>query len=222
MFSFPVSDDDDELTIEESAIMQYCHDNSSWNYCRVKTPPMDSIPVGSVAWCEQVYGCLDVDYYPVFMKDRLCRNTWKSDIALVDTFIKPCACKKWDGYVFVGDEKAKEEPYWCSDIVHFTNEWRYYMADGRVVASAWYDGDCSDEDVLRNLTKPAPMLDVYVPDDYCGVLDMGEISGKSSLVLVEACHPYAIGWYSESNVNNYAEFLIAGHGYLKKLNACWK
>ena len=41
--------------------------------------------------------------------------------------------------------------------------------------------------------------------------------GKLEFILVETCHPYAIGWYLESNsYKNYAKFLIESDKYLKK------
>ena len=47
---------------------------------------------------------------------------------------------------------------------------------------------------------------------------MGELikDGKRVLALVEACHPYAIGWYLESDsYTKYAEFLIESDKYLR-------
>ena len=225
---------DDEETIEEEMIKEYCKSNSS-EIKYVTEPIMDSIPVGSVEWCEKVYGKCIPNYYPSFLKDYLHRNIWKCKyISIihndVDLFIKPCdVYKSWNGFVYSKDEqydiKIKDnENLICSDVVHFINEWRYYIINGKVLESAWYDGDISDEDVLKGLAKNPPklpdkLLSILEENNYYGVIDMGEImkDGQLELALVETCHPYAVGWYLESNsYENYAKFLIESDKYLKK------
>ena len=223
---------EDEETIEEEMIKEYCKSNIS-EIIYVTEPPKDSIPVGSVKWCEKVYGKRIPNYYPSFLKDYLHRNIWKCKYNSIinneePIFIKPCdEYKTWNGFIF---EKGKQhhpikdnENIICSDVVHFINEWRYYIVNGQVLESAWYDGDISDADVLKGLAPPAPTLPHNLllkleEYNYSGVIDMGSIikDEQSELALVESCHPYAIGWYLESDsYKNYAKFLIESDLYLK-------
>ena len=234
LFTFEKLDDtSDEETIEEEMIAQYCASSvSEMKY--VKEPPLNSIPIGSVQWCEKVYGKHTPDYYPDFLKDYLHRKIWKCQFKNIKEndkplFIKPSEdYKSWNGFVYsknTSDIKIKDDEYIiCSDVVHFINEWRYYIINGKVLESAWYDGDISDEDVLKGLAKKSPklpdkLLSILEENNYYGVIDMGEImkDGKLEFILVETCHPYAIGWYLESNsYKNYAKFLIESDKYLKK------
>ncbi|MFM7012647.1 MAG: ATP-grasp domain-containing protein, partial [Betaproteobacteria bacterium] len=77
--------------------------------------------------------------------------------------------------------------WWVSDVVRFENEWRYYVADGDVVAVGWYDG--TDEDL------PPPPLNVDWPSGFSGAVDFGLVTGE--MTLVEAHAPFACGWYGD-------------------------
>jgi len=171
------------------------------------------IPVGTIEWFLYQTGWnATPDYYPDFMKSYLGRKVWKQDKWPVGekVFIKPAdRAKRFNGRITDGSYKGKKKgPYWCSDIVHFVNEWRYYFADGKLLYTGWYDG--IDDD------KPAPTLDLsMVPKDYCGTLDFGEtIDGR--ILLVEAHEPYSVGWYGKIEEGKiYAEFIEKGFNYLK-------
>lgn len=234
VFAFAFALENTEETLEEEMIDMFCKENKSYSY-RFTESPMDCIPIGSVEWCEKVYGSRFVpDYYPRFLRDYLYRNVWKSDYKVVreenrEVFIKPYRkYKKWTGFVYTTENGDKgisdDEQLWCSEIVHFINEWRYYIIKGEVFASAWYDGDISDTDVINGLSKAPPELPLDLLTklkkmNYYGVIDMGEImvENKLTLALVEACHPYAIGWYLGSDSYlKYAQFIIESDLYLRE------
>ena len=94
----------------------------------------------------------------------------------------------------------------------FTNEWRFYVAEGRVLAAFWYSG--VDED------KPAPSISVPWPSGYCGAVDFGELE-DGRVALVEAQHPFACGWYGRlSEGSIYAQWITAGWNYMKTQRPC--
>jgi hypothetical protein len=229
-FEKDTNNTEDEETFEESLIKQFCEKNTDYEYGYFDNPPLidNIIPVGSVKWCEKVYGKIIPNYYPDFMKAYFNRKIWQTDDIkkYEDIFIKPAdSYKSWDGHIKTDEDNILSGSIWCSELVIFVNEWRYYIMDGNIVSSAWYDGNISDEDVLKGFSKPPPIL----PDDllkklkennYCGILDMGEIDqeGKQLLTLVECCHPYAFGWYDEnSSPSTYCDFLIKADKYMKNL-----
>lgn len=200
---------------EETAIITYCILNKiPYRICnRKEDRPEEFIPCGKVEWCEYFLPKEKTipDYYPEFLKGYLFRNVWKSDMWPLsqNVFIKPAdRHKRFTGFLTTGGyRKKKRGPFWCSDIVKFTNEWRYYVADGKVLAGEWYDGD-------EVTTPDAPELCVSIPDDYCGALDFGTLS-TGELALVEANSPYACGWYGKQH-SAYVEWLIKGWRYLNE------
>lgn len=86
-----------------------------------------------------------------------------------------------------------------------TNEWRYYIANGKVLAAEWYWGDEIN-------TPDAPEFPIAVPESYCGAVDLGD--AKGTLTLVEANHPFACGWYGVDKHERYIEWLAAGWKYM--------
>lgn len=162
-------------------------------------------PCGTVEWVLNAFGKeVAPDYYPDFLRPYLFRKVWKTDEWPLGSkvFIKPAdKYKRFTGFVTNGGySKKKRGPYWCSEVVHFKNEWRYYISNGKVVASGWYWGD--DEQ-----SEP-PLLDINFPVGYCGAVDFGIIS-SGELALVEANHPFACGWYG-TNHKAYALWLAEG------------
>ena len=225
-------------TFEESLIKEFCRENENYGikYSRKLPDDMSNIiPVGSVEWCEHKYKNIIPKYYPSFLQKYFRRNIWKTTYKellskkLPDNglFIKPATkYKKWNGFILkmenMNEQQIEDdEEIYCSEVINIINEWRYYILNGEIIGAAWYDGNISDEDVLNGLAKPPPQL----PDDlltkiknenYSGVLDMGEtFVDENILVLIEACHPYAIGWYLGKNTHNeLCKFLIEGHKQL--------
>lgn len=213
---------------EEEIVKKFCDKNSSYKYLYLKSPLKNSIPIGSVEYCEKVYGNITPCYYPEFLKKYLNRDIYLDKYdpnkSYCNLFVKPAdKYKKFNGTTNFKSKYNKGCKIWCSDIIKFINEWRYYIADGHMIGSAWYDGNITNEDYFNNLIPPAPILPnslkIYLRDiKYCGVLDFGivNINNKNTLTLVEACHPYGVGWYLNNEDDKYINFLISSDNYLKK------
>lgn len=248
IFTFKQYDNpEDNDTLELEMIRKFCQENDDYDYqFNQNNLPLSTIPIGSVDWCEIVYGPGSPDYYPHFLSDYLYRRIWKSNYQEVmanyqsPIFIKPASkYKKWTGFVYQSQDQDLElglessndlnkientDEIWCSEVVEFINEWRYYLVGGKVLASAWYDGKINNSDVLEGLTKPSPELPTTLVNKlkrmkYHGVIDMGEImlKGNLTLALIEAVEPYAIGWYLDDpdSYYKYAEFIIKSDRYLR-------
>lgn len=178
----------------------------------IKEPcPKDYVPSGSVEWCLQCLG-LDLipNYYPNWLSGSLHRKVWKDNKWPLGkrVFIKPAdKYKRFDGFKTTGSyRKKKKPPFWCSDIVEFKDEWRYYISRGKVLTGEWYDGDEIN-------TPEAPELNINIPKDFHGTLDFG-MTNLGNLALVEAHHPFSCGWYGKSN-EIYVQWLIDGWNYLQ-------
>lgn len=174
----------------------------------------NDVPVGSVEW---VAPNITPNYYPEYLNDYLYRSVWyESEYPKNNNiFVKPAdKYKRFDGtFMFriqdveSGMYDTHTPPYWCSDIVKFTNEWRYYVVDGKVLTSGWYAGE--DEN------KPAPVLPMELKG--CGAFDFGTLE-DGRLALVEWQHPYACGWYGPSEDGPlYIQWLIKGWKEMNKL-----
>lgn len=177
---------------------------------KTKDIPKNCVPVGDVEWCLSYLDKNVVpDYYPPFLMNHLHRFVYKSDEWPLGkkVFIKPAdKYKRFTGFVTTGGyRKKKRGPYWCSDVVNFINEWRYYVSNGEILTAEWYYGDEIN-------TPPAPKLEIEIPKNYCGAIDFG-ILDNGELALVEANHPFACGWYGK-NHDVYAKWLVNGWKYM--------
>jgi hypothetical protein len=233
---------EDEETFEESLIKKYCKENSNYEikyYYKFPENKNNIIPIGSVKWCEQKYKNKKPDFYPKFLQKLLHRNIWKTTykelynsdkLKDIGIFIKPCNnYKKWNGFILKPENLNNQiieddEEIYCSDVIDIINEWRYYIINGEVQVSAWYDGKITDEMVINGLSKYPPQLPLNIQNKlklkkFYGVIDIGEIliNNKLKLILIEMCHPYAIGWYlEEDSYNEYANFIIKSDEYLSR------
>lgn len=176
-----------------------------------KLCPIDYVPCGSVEWCLKSLGTpVTPNYYPTWLKDHLHRKVWKSDEWILGEklFVKPSdKHKRFTGFCTFGTyRKKKKRPYWYSEIVNFTNEWRYYITHGQIVFSEWYYGDEVN-------TPNAPTLDVNIPDTFSGTLDFGTLD-NGKLALVEAHEPFGCGWYGRMENDIYAQWLADGWRYM--------
>ena len=198
---------------EESAILTYCIlKRIPYKICnKVEDRPEGFIPCGRVDWCDKFLPPERTvpDYYPYFLKGHLFRKIWKTDTWPMEAgiFVKPAdRHKRYTGFISIGGyRKKKRGPHWCSEAVHFVNEWRYYVADGKILTGEWYSGDEVN-------TPDAPELNIKIPFDYCGALDFGMLT-TGELALVEANSPYACGWYGKQN-DLYVEWLVKGWKYM--------
>jgi hypothetical protein len=172
------------------------------------------IPVGTIDWVTSILGYIPIpDYYPNFLRHLLFRNIWKSNKWPIKKgiFVKPYdKPKRFQHIITTGTYKGKKKgPYWCSDLVHFKNEWRYYIVNGKVIYTGWYDGE--NENIV------SPRLNVNIPSYWCGCIDMGILS-TGEFALVEAGEPYSIRWYGHLNEGEiYSYFLENGWRYLKNI-----
>jgi hypothetical protein len=176
---------------------------------RADEVPTGWIPSGGVPWCSQVLGFeVRPNYFPDFLNPWIYRKVWQTDEWPLGqkVFIKPAdRHKRFNGYITSGTfSNKKRGPYWCSEIVQFTNEWRYYVSGGNVIGAYWYAGD-------ENLMPVAPALpDIQFPANWCGTVDFG-ILGDGRLALVEAHPPFAVGWYGKiGDGEPYARWLADG------------
>lgn len=175
------------------------------------------IPVGSVEFVESLLGQKAPNYYPAFLEKFFHREIYKSEsLPEKVSFVKPAdKHKRFTGKILhKGDlseyveEGWKDGPYWISEIVYFKEEWRYYVANGKVLDAYWYLGE-------ENELTP-PKIDVSWPSDFCGAVDFGRLrNGK--IALVENNLPYACGWYGPYEKGKiYAEWLKKGWEYINE------
>jgi hypothetical protein len=169
------------------------------------------IPVGSVEYCEEWLGWHpSPSYYPNFLFNCRHRGVWcqygDGGLERIRMFVKPGErYKAFDGRIFEREDDLPHCMLFCSEVVNFVQEWRYYVTQGKIVASGWYYGSDSDE--------PAPQLDAVFPPDWSGAADFGRLD-DGQLALVECQHPYACGWYGDDN-ESYVQWLIDGWQYMK-------
>jgi len=231
-----------EDTLELYMIKQHCQGRSDRDFLLVDSyenvkadPGTVCIPVGSVSWCSNKYGDVPPIDYPDFLKPYLHRRTGLVKATDVlkkmkenkgKLFLKPAnKCKKFNGTVvskrrwfnfkIVAGIKDDECLKW-SQVVEFTNEWRYYVKNGRLVNAQYYEGREPLDDPPFPPDLPAALKYELFARSWCGCIDMGTTKeSPDNLVLVEACLPYAIGWYGDQDsYDNYAEFLIGGDKYM--------
>ena len=138
----------------------------------------------------------------MFLHKWMRRRVWRisGGVDIAARFVKDASGWKTgfpSGVVRAGGS-VPEGDYWCSEVVKFVNEWRYYVAAGEVVTTGWYDGE--DEN------KPAPELPVDWPSNFSGAVDFGELE-DGTIALVECHAPFACGWYGEDG-EHYVRWLI--------------
>lgn len=204
---------------KETASIVYSYDREDYSYSARSEYQKGQIPVGSVEFVEEYIGVRKPDYYPEFLENWFKREIWYSD-SLWDKefcFVKPAdRHKRFDSYIkepSLGRGCVEFEwnrgPFWCSEVVEFIDEWRYYVANGKILAAYWYDG-------LNKEEVEAPSLNINWPKDFCGAVDFGRLS-NGEIALVENNLPYGCGWYgSYGDGRIYGEWLEAGFEFLKK------
>jgi hypothetical protein len=169
--------------------------------------PEGYVPSGSVEWCSLALHYIEPDYYPAYLKEHLHRKVWRGDTWQEEVFVKPAdAFKRFTGYVVRKNCTPEKPPFWYSECVSFTNEWRYYVSRGKVLCAGWYAGD-------EQRMPPAPPLNIKLPEDICAALDFGTLE-DGTLALVESQPPFACGWYGKEHPL-YLQWLVDGWKYLK-------
>jgi hypothetical protein len=206
---------------EAKIISLYCLKNNLKKEFLVE-PKFDenTISFGSVDFCEKFYGMNFVpNYYPEFLNRFISRKIWQANILPIKyVFAKPYdKYKRFSGKILQRFVRGAPEcvfmeeyrgPYWLSEIVEFSKEWRVYVANGKILAQYFYLGE--EEDI------PPPKVKVKFPNNFCGAVDFGMLNNR--IELIESHHPFAIGWYGGfSEGEKYIEFLKTGHKYLLTL-----
>jgi len=189
----------------------------------------DEIPLGSVEWVEILLGRhVKPDYHPTFLSHLLLRKTRMQDEWPLGhpCFIKPAyRHKEWKAKIYSGRgyKGKKKGPYLISEIVRFRNEYRYYVANGKILSGWWYWGDSQDDQQRHEGSEipEAPILDTQFPETFCGAVDMGELWETGQLALIESNAPFSCGWYGEQDQSmDYCLFLQAGWKWLKEGRDC--
>jgi hypothetical protein len=175
---------------------------------------IDKVPVGSVDFCESWLGYSPVpDFYPEFLDRWLCRAVARSvptkcfgDIPL---FVKSAErYKAFPARIYHPGEQLPDGMLDMSEVVEFVQEWRYYVADGCVLATGWYDGEDEDE--------PAPSITIPWPKGFCGAVDFGRLK-SGQMALVESHHPYAAGNYTDDSAA-WTMWLVEGWRYMLSID----
>lgn len=165
-------------------------------------------PIGDVPFCEALLPEKPVpDFYPEFLRPWRRRHIGFSCgvIPYGEWFVKSTA-----GYKDVTPRIVRYSDWGLvefgklaySEVVTFAQEWRYYVADGCVLETGWYDGNDDME--------PAPDLGIEWPEGWHGAADFGRLD-TGELALVECQAGYACGWYGEDHA-----------AYVMWLTECWK
>lgn len=173
----------------------------------------NAVPVGSVGFCEKLLGYSPrPDFYPMFLAE------WMHRIWLIQDdwseshfrfFVKSAErYKAFPSKIINPGEAFPSGKIIVAEVVTFIQEWRYYVADGCVLATGWYDGEDEDE--------PAPELNIDWPKGFCGAVDFGRLS-NGMIALVESHHPYACGWYGDDSAA-FAMWLVEGWRYMRSLS----
>ena len=200
---------------KEVSSLLFSYPKESFSYSAIEEWQGQPI-VGSVEFVEQHIGQKIPQYFPKFLRDFLKRRVWRQEKSNFKEycFIKPAdRHKRFDSKIYRGRGlrgafNLSEDfgPYWCSEIVSFKEEWRYYVANGEVLAAYWYLGEENEID--------PPVLNIDWPKDFCGAVDFGRLF-NGEIALVENNLPYACGWYgphSEGKV--YGEWLEKSWNYV--------
>lgn len=166
-------------------------------------PIEDTIPIGSIEFCEKLLPEKPVgvvmNFYPQFLKKMIYRN-----ISLVPLgFIK--RADRWKG------DWTGCYSFYHAEPVCFENEWRFYVANGTVYSVGWYQGILED--------SMTPEVPVEWPKSFCGAVDFGlRVDGR--VELIEAHAPYACGWYGDCGLH-YAQWQAIGWHSLKNYYSRW-
>lgn len=153
------------------------------------------VPVGTVEYCEPVFGEQPEvkGFYPHFLNPWIRRRICLACGGLrLDrhAFVKCATRWKGDMYAQVirNGSELFQGRWYISEVVDFVQEWRYYVADGELITTGWYDGIDEDE--------PAPHIDADWPAGFSGAVDFGRLD-NGRLELVEAHAPFGCGWYGD-------------------------
>ena len=161
------------------------------------------MPVGTVNFCRAAMahqGLWEplVSTYPEALRPFLRRHIWTGKALQVRAseqrfFVKPLDHKVFTGFVWPDGgfdqyqfmSQPDDLPVWCSDVVSFVSEWRYYVCEGVIVGSGRYD-DGPDDAPMPDMEVVDAMLNAYKPEAPAGYsMDVGVLdSGETALVEI--------------------------------------
>lgn len=193
----------------------------------------EALPVGSISFIRNAMSCCGVSEpanlsYPRVLQEYLHRTVVQRTAGSLSGlyFIKPCVTKEFTGGVFdlgsscrpTGEQRASYEvlpalspdtQVWMSEVVHWLNEARYYVLDGRVLGRGFY-GEYPDEAPKPHVGIVEEMV-LRLSQDFSSprafALDVGVLS-TGETALVECNDAWAIGYYKGTlSAEAYLEFI---------------
>lgn len=193
-------------------------------------PQSGWVPVGTVEFCRAAMAHQRIDEpsvstYPDSLTPFLGRTVWASTAIQVrisdrPVFVKPMQAKRFTGFVWPHGGPDQQEfqelpdhsPVWCSQVVSFASEWRFYVCRGKVVGAGRYDDGADDAPVPDQKTV-LEVVDQYQRNGAPAGYGLGVgVDQDRRTVLVEVNDGWALGLYKG----------VPERAYLKLLAARWE
>lgn len=182
-----------------------------------------TLPIGTVKFVHETLMNLNVEVpgifdYPACLKSFLHRDVILcqfGEVSNKNRWIKSCSYDKpflpqqYKNLVGKVDDKHL---VWCSELVEWQCEYRYYVLDNNIIFYNRYDPFGEDNAPESLLSKVQTMVDSYkkiAPRGY--VLDVGVLSDGTT-ALIEMNDGYAIGLYGSvtpTSARAYIKLLIS-------------
>lgn len=240
-------DHEEALLIQHAATLGVPVEPMTWKpFTRRRFRPQPGdVVAGSVKFVRAALTALGVTPpaqvpYPKALDHMLHRKVWKVATlgraleSQVPVFIRPA--KRWKVFTgFVAETPnpaqvhgvSRREPVWCSEVVRFVSEWRFYVVRGdvRFVGFAKHGGDRSrrpDESLIREAIVALDAPAAYAID--FGVLDTGETA------LIEMNDGFSVGAYDDVPASVYwdmiatrwMELAAPGYEYWREAGHTWE
>jgi hypothetical protein len=163
--------------------------------------------------------------YPPALASFLHRRIWRSTLGQLElglrrghhtaTFAKPAARRKrFTGCIFESEYDlsqiygvSRQEPLWCSEVVHWLSEYRVYVVHSQIRSIDHYGGDPKVPVDLEEIQRAIQVLE-EAGESYAGYgIDFGVLaSGQTA--LVEMNDGFGIGAY-QINAKDYTDMIWA-------------
>ena len=162
--------------------------------------------------------------YPLCLKEYFHRNIWKSNIktlrshfydSATEIFAKPYDRKKsFTGRVFRSSEDliylngvGNNTKIYCSPVVNWVSECRFYIKKGHIIGKSHYDGD---KDKLVDMNVIHTAIQIYEDSGEAVstyIMDFGVLDNDNT-ALVEVNDAYSVGLYDGMDPQLYADLII--------------
>jgi hypothetical protein len=179
--------------------------------------------IGSVEYIESILKHRFVaDYFPSWVVKQSAHHRVVArieDMCRYPYWVKPFFYKSFDSFKVYSQQQLKDSgispPFFVAPVYEgpFRAEWRYYIANGKVLAAEWYKG-------LDDIETPPPPIPAEIPDYYCGAVDFGYpyYYNEYQPVPIEAHHPFSCGWYGfQKDLHNFLDWAWIGWQYVLKI-----